>query len=204
MELKKIRYSVHPLVAYAQSVISNLPKKTGKSLQQWIELVKESGIETPDEQRVWLKNNYGLRGTTTGLIVNYVAGNGDATDEQAYLREAEQFVEKMYEGPKQKLRPLHDALIQHIVRLGDDSKICPRKTYVSIYRSHVIIQLKPTTRTRIDLGLALKGSQDALSSRLIETGGLTKGDRITHRIAIQEMADIDEEVITWLGRAYES
>lgn len=201
MKQKRVTYSVHPVVAYAQTIIRNLPKNTGKSLDEWADLVKESGIETQERQRAWLKKNYGLGGTTTGLIVDYIAG-ADATDEQAYLKEAEQFVELMYAGPKQELRPLYDMLIQHILSLGDDIRVCPRKTYIPIYRNHVIIQLKPTTNSRIDLGLALKGYKDALPSRLIETGGLIKGDRITHRITIEALSDIDEEVITWLGRAY--
>ena len=39
--------------------------------------------------------------------------------------------------------------------------------------------------------------------RLIDTGGLAKGDRITHRIPIQSLAEIDDEVKRLLKTAYE-
>ncbi len=39
--------------------------------------------------------------------------------------------------------------------------------------------------------------------RLIDTGGFAKRDRITHRIPITCLADIDDEVKRWLKVAYE-
>jgi hypothetical protein len=61
---------------------------------------------------------------------------------------------------------------------------------------------RQTTRTRIDLGLALKDTKGP--KRLIETGGLAKKDRITHRIEITSVKDIDAEVKKWLKIAYET
>jgi hypothetical protein len=67
--------------------------------------------------------------------------------------------------------------------------------------NHVFAQIKPTTRTRIDLGLAL-GDTPA-TGRLIDTGGFEKKDRITHRIPITSPAEIDDEVKRWLKTAYD-
>lgn len=64
-----------------------------------------------------------------------------------------------------------------------------------------IAQLKPSTKTRLDLGLAL-GDTRAVAP-LIDTGGFLKKDRITHRIAIAAPADIDETVARWLHVAYD-
>ena len=80
-------------------------------------------------------------------------------------------------------------------------RACPGTTIVSLYRTHVFAQLKPTTRTRIDLGLAL-GDVPA-TGRLIDTGGLAKKDRITHRVAISRPEEIDDEVVRLLGVAYD-
>jgi hypothetical protein len=38
---------------------------------------------------------------------------------------------------------------------------------------------------------------------LIDTGGLAKKDRITHRVEIASVDDIDNEVKKWLKKAYE-
>jgi hypothetical protein len=123
---------------------------------------------------------------------------GEDGDPEAYLRAAEGYVEKMFAGPKQSLRPIYDALLKLGLSVGKDVKACPCQTIVPLYRKHVFAQIKPTTQTRIDFGFALKAT-----GRLIDTGGFAKKDRITHRIAITSLADIDDEVKRWLRHAYE-
>ena len=107
----------------------------------------------------------------------------------------------MFSGGKAALRPLYDELLQLGLGIGPDVKACPCKTIVPLYRHHVFAQIKPTTRTRIDLGFAL-GARKA-EGRLIDTGGFAKKDRITHRIPISSATDIDDEVKRWLRLAYE-
>ncbi|MDQ6701561.1 MAG: DUF5655 domain-containing protein, partial [Acidobacteriota bacterium] len=102
---------------------------------------------------------------------------------------------------KSGLKPIYDELLRLGFSLGEDVKASPCKTMVPLYRRHVFAQIKPTTRTRIDLGLAL-GKTEA-SGLLIDTGGLAKGDRITHRIAIESLAAINREVKQWLKTAYQ-
>jgi hypothetical protein len=86
-------------------------------------------------------------------------------------------------------------------QLGDDVKACPGQTIVPLYRRHVFAQIKPTTQSRIDLGLAL--GQTKTPKRLIDTGGLAKKDRITHRIPLESANEIDKEVERWLKTAYD-
>ncbi len=201
---KKSIYSVHPSVAYAQAIIRNLSETTGKSIDEWITLVKKSGPSGEKERREWLKKNHQLGGTTARMIVDCAEGKGaEDTDPEAYLKAAAEYVETMYAGQKAALRPIHDALIKVGVALGADVKVCPCQTIVPFYRQHVFAQIKPTTRTRIDFGLALKGVKKKPPKRLLDTGGLAKGDRITHRIEISSAAEIDAEVQEWLKIAYD-
>lgn len=196
-------YSVHPAVAYAQAIIHNLPEKTGKSIDEWVRLLKKSAPKGEKEQRDWLKKEYKLGGTTAHLIVDRAWGKGaEDTDGEAYLKAAAGYVEAMYAGPKAELRPLHDALIALGLSMGGEVKICPCQTIVPLYRNHVFAQIKPATRTRLDFGLALKGAKQKPPKRLKDTGGLAKGDRITHCFAITSPGDIDEEVKRWLKIAY--
>jgi Domain of unknown function (DUF5655)/Domain of unknown function (DUF4287) len=200
----RVTYSVHPAVEYLQAIVANLPEKTGRSLDEWLALIKKEGPAGEPEQVKWLKTKHRLGGTTAGLIAERAQGKGqEHSDGALYLREAAAYVEVMYEGPKADLWPLHDALIELVCSLADDVKICPCATIVPFYRHHVFAQIKPTTRTRIDLGLALKGAKQKIPKRLIDTGGLQKGDRITHRIPITAPADIDAEVREWAKIAYE-
>ena len=70
-----------------------------------------------------------------------------------------------------------------------------------LYREHVFAQIKPTTNSRIDLGLALTHYKGKLPKRIIDTGGLAKKDRITHRIELKSTDQIVSEVKKWLKTA---
>jgi hypothetical protein len=195
-------YGVHPGIAMVQDWVAKLPEKTGRSLEQWIALVKKSGPKGEKERREWLKAEHGLGTNSAWWIAERAGGKATVDDNpEAYLKAAEQYVEKMYSGKKAGLRPIYDALLQAGLDLGEDVKACPCQTIVPIYRRHVIAQIKPTTQTRVDLGLAL-GKAKA-GKRLVETGGLAKGDRITHRFEITSPGEIDGEVRKWLKTAYE-
>ena len=122
-------------------------------------------------------------------------------DPEVYLETAERYVEAMFSGKRTALRPAYDRLLALALSLGKDVKACPGKTIVPLYREHVFAQIKPATNTRIDLGLALGDTKP--TGRLIDTGGFAKKDRITHRIEISAVKDIDAEVIRWLKLAYE-
>jgi hypothetical protein len=198
------RYDVHPSVAYAHAIIANLPANTGRSLEEWLVLLEQSGPRGEKERRQWLMQQHKLGNTTAWMIAERGEGKGgEDTDPVSYLKSAAANVEALYTGPKAGLRPLHDALIALGRSLGKDVKVCPCKTIIPLYRHHVIAQIKPSTRTRIDFGLALRGAAQDPPARLIDTGGLEKGDRITHRIPITALAEIDEEVTDWLQIAYD-
>src|SRR5438045_9679680 len=107
----------------------------------------------------------------------------------------------MLAGKKERLRPLYNALLKLSPSMGKDIKACPCQTIVPLYRNHVFAQIKPTTQTRIDFGLALGDTKTP--KRLIDTGGFAKKDRITHRFEITSLKDIDDEVKRWLKVAYD-
>lgn len=159
-------YTVHTGVAMVQKWIAELKKKTGRSLEEWIALVKKEGPK-------------------------------------GYLTVAVRCVEEQYSGPKAKLRPVFDALLKLGKSLGDDVKACPCKTILPLYRNCVFAQIKPATNTRVDLGFALTPYKGKLPKRLINTGGLAKKDRVTHRIEISSVEQIDDEVKKWLKTAYD-
>jgi hypothetical protein len=197
-------YDVHPGVAMVAKWVATLPEKTGRSLDEWVSLLEKEGPETEAERRAWLKVEHGF-GTNHAWWIAERATKGSSYWEdgnpEVYLKAAVEYVEGMYAGPKSALRPLHDRLLELGRGLGPDVRVCPCKTIVPLYRENVFAQIKPATRTRIDFGLSLRGVEPA--GRLLSTGGEAKGDRITHRIAVQSAADIDRELERWLRSAYE-
>jgi hypothetical protein len=201
MPTKSSSYDVHPSLAMVQSVIARMKEKTGRSLEEWLDLVGREGPAAEKERREWLKSTHGLGTNYAWWIAERSVGKGQEHDPEGYLRSAEQCVEKMFAGPKAGLRPVYDELLKTGRKLGKDVKVCPCQTMVPLYRNHVFAQIKPTTRTRIDLGLALQDTKTP--KRLIDTGGFAKKDRITHRIEISSLADIDGEVKRWMKTAYD-
>ncbi len=194
-------YSVHPSVAFVTNWRESLKEKTGRSLGAWLTLVKTSGPQDEQERIAWLKREHRL-GTNSAIWIAQRASGKDADMDspEAYLKAAEKYVNAMFRGPYSPLRPLYDELLRLGFSLGEDVKACPCKTMVPLYRNHVFAQIKPATRTRVDLGFALGARKGA--SRLIETGGYAKKDRITHRIGIESLDQIDAEVKRWLKVAY--
>jgi len=199
---KKSIYSVHPGVLMMQRWIGELKQKTGRTVDEWLAHIKKSGPKGEKERREWLKEKYDLGTNTAGWLAERSEGKGEELgDPDLYLASAERDVEKMFSGGKAHLRPIYDALLKLGLKTGKEAKACPCSTIVPLYRNHVFAQIKPTTQTRIDMGFALGDLKP--TGRLIDTGGFAKKDRITHRIPITSIDDIDDEVKHWLKVAYD-
>jgi len=199
---KKSVYGVHPGVAMTQKWVTELKQKTGRSLEEWIRLIKKSAPKDEKARRDWLKTEHGLGTNYAGFLAERAEGkSGEIEDPNEYLKAAEGYVEGMFSGSKAGLRPIYDQLLKTGLKIGKAVKACPCQTIVPFYRNHVFAQIKPTTTKRLDIGFALGDLKP--TGRLIDTGGFAKKDRITHRIPLESPADIDDEVKHWLKVAYE-
>ena len=197
-------YDAHPSLAMVQKWLAALKEKTGRSMEEWIALVKKEGPRDEKSRREWLKTKHKMGTNRASWIAERAEGKGWEEDTpEAYMKAAVRYVEEQYAGPKEKLRPIFDELLTLGKSLGDDVKACPCKTIVPFYREHVFAQIKPTTNSRIDLGFALTHYKGKLPKRLIDTGGVAKKDRITRRIEITAVEQIDGEVKKWLKTAYD-
>jgi len=184
--------------------VAELKGKSGRSVEEWIMFVKKEGPKDEKSRREWLKSKHNLGTNSAWWIAERAGGkSGEEDTPEGYLAAAVRYVEEQYAGPKEKLRSIYDELLTLGKSMGGDVKACPCKTMVPLYREHVFGQIKPTTNTRIDLGLALTHYKGKLPKRLIDTGGLAKKDRITHRIEITAAGQIDDEVRKWLKTAYD-
>jgi Domain of unknown function (DUF5655) len=197
-------YGVHPSVAMVQKSMAKLKEETGRALEEWIALVKKEGPKDEKSRREWLTAKHKVGPRDAGWIGERAEGKGgDLDTPELYLKNAVRYVEEQYAGPKEKLRPIYEELLNLGRSIGGDVKACPCRTIVPLYREHVFAQIKPTTNSRIDLGFALTHYKGKLPKRLIDTGGLAKKDRITHRIEITAAEQIDGEVKKWLKTAYD-
>jgi uncharacterized protein DUF5655/uncharacterized protein DUF4287 len=191
--MKKWTYDLHPAVSMVQSVMAGMKEKTGRTIEEWMEFIESEGPADQKERREWLKSRHGLGTNYAGWLAGLSVGKDDIGDPATYL--------KMFSGAKEALRPIYDEMLGIGKSLGKDVRVCPCKTMVPLYRKHVFANITPTTRTRVDLGLALRDMKTP--KRLIDTGGFAKKDRITRRIELASVADIDDDVKRWLKTAYD-
>lgn len=196
-------YDVHPGVAMVQKFVADLPEKTGKTLEEWGELVDAQGFDTAAEKRSFLKTKHGFGTNAAAWIVEYTDDNPtwDA-DPESYLACAAEFVDDMYSGGKEHLRPVFERLLEVGRALGEDVKVCPCKTMVPLYRGRVFAEIKPSTKTRIDLSLALTLDVPEQGKLKRNEQRIKKGDRLTHLIALEKLDDVTPEVKRWLKAAY--
>lgn len=192
---KKLLYNMHPSFDYEEAGLRLIKVRTGKTLEEWIAHVKKNGPEEPKARVAWLKKQ-GLTMNYAGWVASRASGTGGREN-----YDPEKLVDAMFAGPKAALRPIYEKLLNLGLSIAKDVKACPCSTIVPLYRHHVFAQIKPTTNTRIDMGFALGGMK--ASGKLIDTGGFAKKDRITHRIPIGSVVEIDDEVKKWLKKAYE-
>ena len=94
---KKSIYGVHPGVAMTQKWIAELKQKTGRSLEEWLRLIKKSGPKDDKERREWLKVEHGLGTNSAWWLAERADGKGaEVSDPDEYLQAAEGYVEAMF------------------------------------------------------------------------------------------------------------
>lgn len=177
------------------TMIKNLEEKTGKKFSEWLDIVKKSKLEKHGDVLKLLKEKHGL----THGYANLVAHRAKGSDAGSAVAGGEDLVGQQYTG-KENLKPLYDKLVAGISKFGNDIELAPKKGYVSVRRKKQFALIQPSTKTRLDIGLNLKGVSPA--GRLEASGSFSA--MCTHRVKVETEKEIDKEVLQWLKQAYEN
>ncbi|MET6989878.1 DUF4287 domain-containing protein [Sediminicola arcticus] len=173
-----------------QTMIDNMPEKTGKSLQEWKNILKSKSFAKHSEAMQFLKKENGV---THGFANTIVILSKDEVEAP------EDLVTNQYKG-KEQLLLIYKKLIATIKKFGPDVVISPKKGTVSLIRKKQFALIKPATKTRIDLGLKLVGKEE--TARLENSGPF--GTMCTHRVQITTIDEVDQQLKNWLNEAYEN
>ncbi|MBI3160363.1 MAG: DUF4287 domain-containing protein [Chloroflexi bacterium] len=174
-------------------MIANLPEKTGKSLEEWFKVLAASQLEKHGEMMKLLKGEHGVTHGFANMICLIYREESAAMPPPG----GDDLVETQY-AKKQELKPIYDALLTAALKLGADVEVAPKKNSVSLRRKKQFALIQPTTKTRIDLGIQLKGQPPRGK---LESGEMW-GGMCTHRIQLFSPADVDAEVLDWMKKAY--
>jgi len=172
-----------------KTMIDNMPEKTGKSLGEWIDILKEKSFSKHTEAVNFLKTEYQVTHGFANTIIALSKEEDTSSDD---------LLTNQYEG-KETLLPVYEYLIAYLKTLGQDVTIAPKKGSVSIIRKRQFLLIKPATKSRIDLGFKLKDKP--VTNRLQDSGPF--GTMCTHRVMISSLEDIDDELKRWIREAYD-
>jgi len=172
-----------------QTMINNMPEKTGKSLEEWFKVLKSKSFSKHSEAVKFLKEEHQVTHGFANTIVT-LSKQESSSDED--------LVVSQYDG-KENLLPIYKALIDFVNTLGNDVTITPKKTSVSVIRKRQFILIKPATKIRIDLGFKFK---DKPTSERLENSG-PFGTMCTHRVQLNEVSQVDDELKGWIKEAYD-
>lgn len=180
--------------ASLNTMIANLKENTGKSLDQWVKIAAASKLSKHGEIVSFLKDNQGLTHGYANLVAHSLlksAASDAAPDD---------LVASQYAGSKASLKPIYDSLIAAISKFGADVELAPKKAYVSVRRAKQFAIIQPSTATRLDVGINLKGA--APTARLEASGSFNA--MVSHRVRLESAHQVDTQLLGWLREAYDA
>ena len=183
--------STDPAVATMEA---NILKNTGRTVPEWVKAVRASGLAKHGQIVKWLKDEHGF----THGYANLVAHR--ALESSADHFDDGDLVAAQYAGAKAGLRPVYDAVLKVVQGFGAGLEVSPKKAYVSLRRKKQFALVQPSTATRVDLGINLKGVPPG--GRLEASGSFNA--MVTHRVRLESAKDVDKEVASWLKQAFEA
>ena len=175
----------------------NIQAKTGKTPQDFVALAEKKGYlkrGVKAGQIVdWLKNDYGLgRGHAMALVLAFqqAAGPKLTRDDR---------VGKLFRGARLRWRPPYEAMLGRLKKYGPDVSFSTTDSYISFLRKGRKFAIVQPTRERLDIGIKLKGVPP--KDRFKASGSWNA--MVTHRVQITDAKQTNEEVLSWLRRAYD-
>src|SRR3954471_12571979 len=177
------------------AVRESMTERTGRTLEQWVELVQGSGVDPLDQNAVrrWLKDVHGVRQNSQWAIADAAARAA------GWQRPSvEQYVDGQYTGAKAALRPVFDAVRAAAEALGDDVTLEGRGTYTPFVRRRQFAAAAAATASRLDLGLRFVDPPASDRLQPAKAPG-----QATHRVALTSVDDVDDELRGLLRAAYE-
>lgn len=184
---------MNPVDKALATQLKNIEQRSGKSLEQLNALLDGAGLDKHGAMVAFLKQELGLGHGDANTVVHLYR---KATEEKA--GGAEDPVDALYSGAKASLRPIHGRVMSAVEGFGT-FEIAPKKTYLSLRRKKQFAMVGPATKTQVEVGLNVKGLEP--SDRLKE---LPPGRMCNYTVRLSGREEVDDELVGWLRRAYES
>ena len=174
------------------AMMKNIVEKTGHDIYHWLKIAEESGETKHMAIIKHLKANHGMTHGYANLVAFKVREKDNPTQSEDGIL-VDQYAKK------QDLKPIYDLLADKIQKLDKNitRRVC--KGYVAFRTSKQFVILKPSTKTRMDVGLMLKGKE---TSERLKSGKVFSG-MMTHHVEVFSKDDCDSELLGWITEAFQ-
>lgn len=176
--------------------LTNIEKRTGKTLAELTAIVKRSGLTRHGEIRDMLKRDLGMGHGDANTLVHVALKSDGASAAEG--KSADEVLDGIYAGPKAAMRPIHDRLMMAIGKFGP-FEVAPKKSYVSLRRKKQFATIGPATNTRFEVGLNMKGVPPTARLEQLPPGGMCQ-----YRVKVADVKEVDAELLAWIKQAYEA
>ena len=177
------------------ALAASMATRTGRTLEEWVDLVGGSGVHPLDQNAVrrWLKESHGLPQNSQWAVADAAARRAGWTRPTV-----EQYVDEQYRGAKAALRPVFEAVRAAVLELGDDVTVEGRASYVPFVRRRQFAAVAAATARRLDVGLRL---HDPPASARLQPAAAPGS--ATHKVALTSVGEVDDELRGLLRAAYD-
>ena len=174
------------------AMMKNIVEKTGQDINYWIKIAESSGETKHMAIIKHLKTNHGMSHGYANLVAFKVRENDNPAKSEDDILIAQY-------AKKQELKPIYDLLANEIQKLDKNisRRVC--KGYVAFRTSKQFVILKPSTKTRMDVGLMLKGND---TTERLKSGKVFSG-MMTHHVEVYSKDDCDKELLNWISEAFQ-
>ena len=181
-----------------ETQLKNIQTKTGKTLDQLGGILRASGFTKHGELRDFAKRELGLGHGDANTLVHVAFKSDGASAAAAAGASTDDVLAEIYSGPKAALRPIHDAFMAGIGKFGE-FEVAPKKGYISLRRKKQFAMIGPGSKTRVDVGINMKGVKG--TDRLVE---LPAGGMCQYKVGVTNAKEIDKELIGWVKQAFDA
>lgn len=177
--------------------ISNIEKKTGKTLAQLRAAIAGCGKAKHGEIRAWLMETYGLGHGDANTLTHVAKESDGESAAKAKGASTDDVLREIYSGKKEHLRPIHDRLMKAIAGFGE-FEVAPKKGYVSLRRKKQFAMLGPKTNDRFELGLNLKGEVKDPRAKALPPGGMCQ-----YVVPLTSADEVDAKLVALVEAAFD-
>ena len=181
-----------------QAYLDSIKEKTGKTPEDFRALAAQKGLLTDGVTAgpviAWLQADFGL-GRGHAMAIVHTLRDATVPKVSSQDRLAQHFA-----GEKARWRQPFDDLVTTLKTLGSQVSVAPTERYISLLHQGRKFAIVEVTRSRLDLGIKRKGVEP--THRFESAEGWNT--MVTHRLRVTDPAQIDDETLDWLKRAYDA